>query len=128
MIQSSCWALHDAARSVFRRRRRAHIPALRRRSRRLANSSSITGIGAVLLGKLCRLFPRRRPGMPANVERHTLYGTLDYGAGYQTHGVPFNGVYPNGVEELISKNSNGRRYVLIPTARASCSIQSLTRA
>jgi hypothetical protein len=66
--------------------------------------------------------------MPANVERHTLYGTLDYGAGYQTHGVPFNGVYPNGVEELISKNSNGRRYVLIPTARASCSIQSLTRA
>jgi hypothetical protein len=34
----------------------------------------------------------------------TLYGILDYGAGYQTHGVPFTGVYPNGVEELISKN------------------------
>ena len=44
----------------------------------------------------------------------TLYGTLDYGAGYQTNGAPFNNVYPNGVEELISKNSNGRRYVLIP--------------
>ncbi len=36
------------------------------------------------------------------------------GAGYQTHGVPFNDVYQNGVEELISKNSNGRRYVLVP--------------
>jgi predicted porin len=44
----------------------------------------------------------------------TLYGTFDFGGGYQTHGVPFNGVYPNGVEELISKNSNSRRYVLIP--------------
>jgi predicted porin len=44
----------------------------------------------------------------------TLYGILDYGAGYQTHGAPFNNVYPNGVEELISKNSNGRRYVLVP--------------
>jgi predicted porin len=44
----------------------------------------------------------------------TLYGTLDYGAGYQTNGAPFNNVYPNGVEELISKNSNGRRYVLVP--------------
>src|SRR6185437_1226576 len=35
----------------------------------------------------------------------TLYGTIDTGAGYQTHGVPFNAYYPNGVEELISKNS-----------------------
>ena len=44
----------------------------------------------------------------------TLYGNLDLGAGYQTHGVPFNNVYPNGVEELISKNSNRSRYVLVP--------------
>ena len=28
--------------------------------------------------------------------------------------MPFNDVYPNGIEELISKNSNGRRYVLVP--------------
>jgi hypothetical protein len=26
----------------------------------------------------------------------TLYGRLDYGAGYESHGVPFNGNYPNG--------------------------------
>ncbi len=44
----------------------------------------------------------------------TLYGDIDTGAGYQTHGVPFNAYYPNGVEELISKNSNGWRYTLLP--------------
>lgn len=44
----------------------------------------------------------------------TLFGDIDTGAGYQTHGVPFNAHYPNGVEELISKNSNGSRYTLLP--------------
>ena len=46
----------------------------------------------------------------------TLYGSIDVGAGYQTHGVPFNSAYPNGVEELISKNSNAPRYTLLPNA------------
>ena len=36
------------------------------------------------------------------------------GAGYESHGVPFNGNYPNGVETLISKNSNGPRYTIVP--------------
>src|SRR5271163_502247 len=44
----------------------------------------------------------------------TFYGNLDIGAGYETNGVPFNGVYPNGTEVLISKNSNAPRYTLIP--------------
>ena len=44
----------------------------------------------------------------------TLYGAIDTGGGYQTHGVPFNAYYPNGVEELISKNSNGWRYTILP--------------
>src|SRR5262249_23308009 len=35
-------------------------------------------------------------------------------AAYHSHGVPFNAYYPNGVEELISKNSNGWRYTLLP--------------
>jgi hypothetical protein len=43
-----------------------------------------------------------------------LYGRFDYGAGYESHGVPFNGNYPNGVETLISKNSNGPRYTIVP--------------
>ena len=44
----------------------------------------------------------------------TLYGTIDTGGGYQTHGVPFNGAYPNGVEHLISKNSNAPLYSGMP--------------
>jgi predicted porin len=44
----------------------------------------------------------------------TLYGAIDTGAAYHTHGVPFNAYYPNGVEELISKNSNGSRHTLLP--------------
>jgi hypothetical protein len=27
-----------------------------------------------------------------------LYGRFDTGVGYESHGVPFNGNYPNGVE------------------------------
>ena len=44
----------------------------------------------------------------------TLYGRLDYGAGYETHGVPFNGNYPNGVETLIKKTSNQPLYTIVP--------------
>ena len=43
-----------------------------------------------------------------------LYARFDTGAGYDSHGVPFNGNYPNGVETLISKNSNGARFTLVP--------------
>jgi predicted porin len=43
-----------------------------------------------------------------------LYGRLDYGAGYESHGVPFNGNYPNGVNTLIKKNSNQSHYTIAP--------------
>jgi hypothetical protein len=36
----------------------------------------------------------------------TFYGRIDVGVTHDTHGVPFNGAYPNGVETQISKNSN----------------------
>jgi predicted porin len=36
------------------------------------------------------------------------------GVDYMTHGVPFNGAYPQGVEPLISKNSQGARYSIAP--------------
>ena len=61
-------------------------------------------------------------GCPLTWNGITLYGTIDMGAGYQTHGVPFNDVYPNGVEELISKNSNRSRYVLIPNGLGQSNI------
>jgi hypothetical protein len=49
----------------------------------------------------------------------TLYGAIDTGAGYQTHGVPSNGAYPNGVEHLISKNSNAPGYNWMPNELVS---------
>ena len=36
----------------------------------------------------------------------TFYGRIDVGVTHDTHGVPFNGAYPNGVETQIAKNSN----------------------
>jgi predicted porin len=36
----------------------------------------------------------------------TFYGRIDIGVTHNSHGVPFNGAYPNGVETVISKNSN----------------------
>jgi predicted porin len=44
----------------------------------------------------------------------TLYGTIDMGGGYETHGVPFNRDMHTGVEELISKNSQGGMWQLTP--------------
>ncbi len=44
----------------------------------------------------------------------TLYGRLDYGAGYEAHGAPFNGNYPNGVNTLIKKTSNRQLYTIAP--------------
>jgi predicted porin len=36
----------------------------------------------------------------------TIYGTVDTGVTWQSHGTPFNGSLPAGAEYLISKNSN----------------------
>ena len=52
----------------------------------------------------------------------TLYGTIDVGASYNTHGVPFNGAYPHGVEALISKNSNHALTLLTPNGLSQSSI------
>ena len=36
----------------------------------------------------------------------TIYGTVDMGVAWQSHGTPFNSVAPFGLEYLIQKNSN----------------------
>ena len=36
------------------------------------------------------------------------------GVGYESHGVDWNRQYPTGVEELISKNSQGGKWALTP--------------
>jgi predicted porin len=47
------------------------------------------------------------PDGPLTWKGITLYGTLDAGVQYQSHGVPESDYFPPGTEELIQKNSNG---------------------
>ena len=44
----------------------------------------------------------------------TLYGQIDVGAGYSSHGANFNGAYPQGVQEVIAKFSQGSKYQWVP--------------
>jgi predicted porin len=44
----------------------------------------------------------------------TVYGTIDIGGGYESHGTPFNNNLPMGVEELVQKNSNRPLWLLTP--------------
>ncbi len=55
-----------------------------------------------------------RNRLPAERCGFTVYGTIDLGVGYESHGVDFNRQYPTGVEELISKNSQGGKWALTP--------------
>jgi predicted porin len=45
----------------------------------------------------------------------TLYGIVDIGLQYQTHGVPISDYFPAGSESIISKNSNGSITGLTPS-------------
>lgn len=47
-----------------------------------------------------------RPAQGLTRHGVTLYGTLDAGLTYQTHGTPLDGDYPQGLEHLISRNSD----------------------
>jgi predicted porin len=44
----------------------------------------------------------------------TLYGMVDVGLQYQTHGVPSSDYFPAGTEAIISKNSNGSITAVTP--------------
>ncbi|MGD0188203.1 MAG: porin [Roseiarcus sp.] len=52
----------------------------------------------------------------------TVYGAIDMGFGYETHATPFNGAYPNGVQEEIYKTSNGARWQLVPNGLTQSNI------
>jgi predicted porin len=57
------------------------------------------------------------PAAPVpGLTRHniTLYGTLDAGLTHQSHGTPLDGDYPQGLEHLISKNSDRAVFALSP--------------
>jgi predicted porin len=44
----------------------------------------------------------------------TVYGTVDMGVGWESHGVPLNKSIISGVEELVQKNSNRAQWLLTP--------------
>jgi predicted porin len=52
----------------------------------------------------------------------TVYGTIDIGGGYETHGTPFNHDIITGVEELVQKNSNRPQWLLTPNGMTQSNI------
>jgi predicted porin len=53
-------------------------------------------------------------GCPLTWSGITLYGTIDAGVTWQSHGAPFNGTSAVGVDYLIQKYSRGPRWNLAP--------------
>jgi len=52
----------------------------------------------------------------------TVYGTIDIGGGYETHGAPFNGDGKTSVDELISKVNNGPLWQAVPDGQTQSNI------
>jgi predicted porin len=44
----------------------------------------------------------------------TLYGIVDVGLSYETHGAPSNDYFPAGIENIVQKNSNGSVTAVTP--------------
>ena len=51
---------------------------------------------------------------PLSYQGITVYGTVDVGGGWQSHGTPFNDSIISGVEELVQKNSNHAGFYPVP--------------
>ena len=52
----------------------------------------------------------------------TLYGQIDAGVGYSSHGAALNPTYSQGVAELISKYSNKAYYQLVPNGLSQSNV------
>ncbi|MDR3489004.1 MAG: hypothetical protein P4M05_29365, partial [Bradyrhizobium sp.] len=52
----------------------------------------------------------------------SVYGTVDTGGGYQTHGAPFNGYYPQGASYSIQKMNRQAMWTLAPSGVGASSI------
>ena len=52
----------------------------------------------------------------------TVYGTIDVGGGYESHGAPFNGDAKTAVSEVISKVNNGARWQGVPSGLTQSNI------
>ena len=83
--------------------------------------------GERLLLRLSALLRFLAGGLPAELYGITFYATVDMGGGWESHGTPFNGNFPTGVEELIQKNSN-QSPVAARLRTASASRRSASRS
>jgi predicted porin len=52
----------------------------------------------------------------------TVYGIVDMGVGWQSHGAPFNPLIPPGVEYLVSKNGNRALWGPAPNALSQSNV------
>jgi predicted porin len=52
----------------------------------------------------------------------TLYGTVDMGVGWESHGTKFNSSIVTGVEEFVQKNSNHGQWLLTPNGLSQSNI------
>jgi predicted porin len=52
----------------------------------------------------------------------TVYGQIDAGAGYSSHGVPFNPSYNNGVTELVGKLSKNALWQFVPNGLSQTNV------
>ena len=52
----------------------------------------------------------------------TVYGSVDMGAGYSSHGVNFNPTYNNGVTELVGKLSGNPKWQFVPNGLSQSNI------
>jgi predicted porin len=82
------------------------IHSHRRRVSALARAAALFGgCCGVAYGALAD--GTRTPDGPLTWNGITVYGTLDVGYQYDTHGTPISDSHQAGFEEIISKNSNG---------------------
>jgi predicted porin len=91
-----------------------------RRSRGIAR----VGGACVLAASLCAAVPAQAQSASAPAPKApdssltwngiTLYGIVDLGVQYQTHGVPASDYFPAGTESIIQKNSNGSISAVTP--------------
>jgi predicted porin len=79
------------------------------------NAPSPTAASAPLLSTVRHFSSSIRDG-DFTLHGITLYGGIDLGVGYQSHGNPFNGEYGPGRNYLISKDSNGSQFGAAPNA------------
>jgi predicted porin len=70
--------------------------------------------------------PVKAPAAPVDDalcwHRVCLYGIVDVGFGWQSHGQPFNGAFPTGSQYLVSAGSNRSMWTAAPNAMSQSTI------